>query len=130
MTKIIINKTTKMTKKYQKFKMRLRVKFFLWIAALRMTRENAYLRLAKSQLRIIGFRGNLAAEVKRDGWYSENAWPDLQTEEVFRDETVKLLQRKFGWTKKIASQEWSWFNLCHGLCSARSKAIREAVSVN
>jgi hypothetical protein len=48
-----------------------------------------------------------------EGWYREHSWTAKQ-ERQFRDWLVKHLQKKFGWTKRLASKEAAWFLFDYG----------------
>jgi hypothetical protein len=46
-------------------------------------------------------------------WYRQRSWT-VRRERRFKDWLVKLLQKKMGWPKRMASREAAWFLFDYG----------------
>jgi hypothetical protein len=79
-------------------------------------------KLAVAQLRLIGFSKDEAYdEIKNNvEWYSDNAWPNKELENMFADRVKKAMKKKYNLTDKGTAREWGMFNLCYGLRSAKT----------
>lgn len=101
----------------------LRVTWFLYLAGRNMRQDNATLKLATAQLRVIGYKAAAAYGETQNNpqWYSDNAWPNKELQDIFAKKATKLIQRKFEMTPKFAEREWAWFDLGYGLRSPKKE---------